>query len=460
MTFVIRDTTIVTGDPARTVLYNAAIAIEDDHIAAVGPSQEVCMAFPDAEALDGRGKVVFPGLVNCHAHLVLTHGRGLLDDFGFPARLRFPVSLRGFLSSQEEVEAIALLGAVESIRSGATTIVEISSRVATYAPALARTGLRWVLAENICDVVDEMAWYGGVYQYSPDKMEAALQASVDLLEKWHGKERGRVTCFLAPWAPEMCSPNLLRRVREIAETYNTGYTIHLAQSTLEVEVVKNIRGVRPAHYLFHHDFLGPRLVAAHCRYLDDTEVSLMGATRSGVSHNAAIAARRGVLAPISKLQAAGCHVGLGSDNFTHDMVEVLRLALWGARMERRDEVNPQPEDALEWGTGGASRVLGMEKAIGSLEVGKKADLFIVDSKRSHLVPTLRIVSAFVHNGHPSDIEAVMVNGRWLMKGGKVLTVDESEVVARAEEVAHRAWKRALERFPSVPFPIRLPPGPL
>lgn len=459
MSVVLRDTTVVTGDPGRRVLYNAAIAIEDDHIAALGPSPEITRAYPQAEVVDCRGKVVFPGLINCHAHLVLTLGRGILDDFGFPSRLRFPIGIRAFLSS-EEVEALALLGAVESIRSGATTVVEISSGVATYAPALVRTGLRWVLAENISDVVDEQAWYSGVYAYSPAKREAALQASTDLLEKWHGKADGRVTCFLAPWAPELCSPELLRRVLEIAESYNTGYTIHLAQSTLEVDAVQRLWGMRPAQYLFHHHFLGPKLVAAHCRYLDDAEVALMGATRSGVSHNAAMAARRGVLPPLGKLLAAGCSVGLGSDNLTQDMVEVLRMALWGARIERRDEVYPQPEDVLEWATRGAARVLGMEGHIGSLEVGKKADLFVVQAKRPHLVPTLRIVSAFVHNGQASDIEAVMVDGRWLMKDGKILTVNEEEVIARAEEIAHRAWKRARERYPTVPFPIPLPPGPL
>ena len=149
---------------------------------------------------------------------------------------------------------------------------------------------------------------------------------------------------------------------------------------------------------------------------------------------------------------------MGSDNMAEDMVEVMRAGLFLERVRRNDEVYPQPEDVLEWATMGGAKALGMADSAGSLEVGRKADLFVVDLLRPHLVPTLRVVSAFVHNGQPADITAVMVDGRWVMRDGKVLTIDEADVVRRAEAAGHAVWRRLLERYPNVPFPIAIPPS--
>ena len=456
MTTIIANTTVVTGDPGRAVWRDAAIAVSEDRIVAVGPSGEVQRAYPDAEVVDGRGKAVFPGLINCHTHLLATGDRGILEDFGFPTRLTFPVSARSLLS-REERQTLALLGALESIRSGVTCLLEISSDVAEYAPDLATTGLRLVLAENINDA-DEAHARQGDYRFDDARADAGLQRSADLVESWHGKEQGRVKCFLAPHAPETCSPDLLRRSRELAERYGVGYTIHLSQSRQEIEAVMRVRGVSPTHYLFANDFLGPELLVAHCRYVNAAEIALLGQHGVRVSNNAAIAARRGAAAPALELQAAGCVIGMGSDNMAEDMVEVMRAGLFLERVRRNDEVYPQPEDVLEWATAGGAKALGMADSAGSLEVGRKADLFVVDLLRPHLVPTLRVVSAFVHNGQPADITAVMVDGRWVMRDGKVLTIDEADVVRRAEAAGHAVWRRLLERYPNVPFPIAIPPS--
>ena len=455
MTTVIANTTIVTGDAGRTVLHDAGIAVSEGRIAAVGPTAEVARSHPDAEVVDGRGKAVFPGLVNCHTHLLATGDRGILEDFGFPTRLTFPVSARSLLNAEER-QTLALLGALESIRSGATCLLEISSDVAGYAPDLAATGLRLALAENINDV-DEAQAREGVYHFDAAKADAGLQRSADLVESWHGRQQGRVSCFLAPHAPETCSPDLLRRSREMAEGYGVGYTIHLSQSSQEIEAVMRVRGVSPTHYLFANDFLGPNLLAAHCRYVNPAEIALLGQCGVKVANNAAIAARRGAAAPVRELQGAGCAIGMGSDNMAEDMVEVMRAGLFLERVRRNDEVYPQPEDVLEWATSGGAKALGMSESIGSLEAGKKADLFVVDLLRPHLVPSLRVVSAFVHNGQPGDITSVMVDGDWVMRDGKVLTIDEDDVVRRAEAVGHAVWRRLLERYPNVPFPVAIPP---
>ena len=148
---------------------------------------------------------------------------------------------------------------------------------------------------------------------------------------------------------------------------------------------------------------------------------------------------------------------MGTDNMAHDMLESMRTGLFVERISRQDGERPWPEDVLEWGTRNGATALGLGTDVGSLEVGKKADLIVLDARRPHLVPALRIVSGWIHNGQASDVESVMVDGRWLMRDHKVLTIDEADVVTRAEEIGRRVWRQLVERYPNVPFPIKLPP---
>ena len=458
MTNVIKNATIVTGDNARTILYDSAIAIDGDRIVGIGRTPEVMTAYPDAEQIEGTGKALFPGLVNCHTHLLASNDRGILEDWGFPTTLKFPATARSLLS-QEERQLMATLAVLEAIRSGTTTLLEVQAEVSDYAEYLEKTGLRFVLADTVNDI-DASAGSAGSSSAQGARGERGLQRCADLIESWHGKGDGRISCFVAPHAPETVSPGLLRQSREMAERYDVGYTIHLSQSPNEIESVMRARGVPPTHYLFSNDFLGPRLVLAHCRYVNPSEIALLGQAGCGVSNNAAIAARRGAAAPVKELLAAGCGMGMGTDNMAEDMVEVMRAGLFLERVRRNDQMDPQPEDMLEWASRGGAKILGLGQETGSLEVGKKADLFMINMMRPHLVPTLRIVSGFVHNGQPSDVQSVMVDGRWLMRDGKVLTIDEDDIVRRAEQTGHHVWQRLLKKYPNVPFSVALPPGPI
>jgi cytosine/adenosine deaminase-related metal-dependent hydrolase len=452
MPTVIRNTTIVTGDAVRTIHHDATLVIDGDRIAALDPTNRAAVP-AGADVVDGRGKALFPGLSNCHTHLHLTHSRGIQEDFGFPSTLRFPATVAGLMSKEEQA-VFAALGAVEAIRSGTTGLIEIGFDVPDYAAAIVPSGLRLVLAQSASDVVADAVATSAMF--SPARADASLQRVADLVERWHGAEGGRVTCCVAAHAPEACSPELLRAARALAEARGVRYTIHLNQSRWEVEQVMRRRGVRPTEYLFQSDFLGPDLIAAHCRFMAPSEVALLGQSRAFVSHNAAMAARRASSPPIQALAASGCTIAMGSDNMAEDMVEVMRTGLFTERVARQDAQSPQPEDVLEWAARNGARALGHGEIAGSLEVGRKADLFVVDARRPNLVPAVRIVSAFVHNGHPGDVEAVMVDGRWLMRDRRVLTLDEADIVERAEAIGQRAWRELVEKYPDVPFPIRLP----
>src|SRR5262249_18773446 len=253
--------------------------------------------------------------------------------------------------------------------------------------------------------------------------------------------RGRIRVFPAAGLAETSSPELLKAVREFAEQHDLGYTIHLSQSRAEVDFMVRHHGVRPPAFLDRHGFLGPRLFAAHCRYVADGDIALLGRSRTIVSHQAAMAANRGVIPPIAKLRAAGSPIANGTDNNTNDLFEVMRVALLTERISRDDPfpgVRPQPEDMLEDATLGGARAV-RQPAAGSLEVGKKADLLVVDTRRAHLVPAGRIVSAWIHNGQPADIESVMIDGQFVMRNRRMLTVDEEALVAEADKVGRRIW---------------------
>ena len=219
-------------------------------------------------------------------------------------------------------------------------------------------------------------------------------------------------------------------------------------------------GVRPTHYLDQHGFLGPRLFAAHARYVNDSEVALLGKSGTIISHQAGMAANRGVSPPIPALRSAGCPIALGTDNNTNDVFEVMRIALLTERIRRNrdgDEVpglQPQPEDILADTTQGGARAVQQSDQLGTLEVGKKADLLIIDTQKPHLVPAGRILSAVIHSGHPEDIESVMIDGKFVMRDREVLTMNEDKIIEEANAVSRRVWNKVLEAGP-VPVP-RLP----
>ncbi len=458
MTIVFTQTTVVMADPGQTVLHNVALAVDGDKIAAMGPTEALLHAYPEAETYDGRGKALFPGLINCHAHLTATLNRGITEDFGFPPDLHLPAQAQSLLSA-EDVTVMALLGALESIKSGTTTLVENAAGIGGYAAALAQTGLRWVLAESGRDAVVPPGWRPGedVHEFSPALREEVMQRIHDLFATWHGARDGLITVFPAAALAEASSPELLHAVREFAMQHDLGYTIHLAQSRLEIESMMRLRGVRPTFFLHTHDFLGPRLFAAHCRYVDASEIALLGNTRTIITHQAAMAANRAVIPPIPALRAAGCPIAMGTDNNTQDMLEAMRMGLVTERIMRDNSSQPQPEDVLQETTRGGAQALRQSEAIGSLEVGKKADLLVVDTQRAHLVPTMRIVSSWIHNGQPGDIEAVMVDGTFLMRDRKVLTMDEDTIIKEADKIGRRVWNQLLERYPTAPFPTRVAP---
>ena len=454
---VFRNTTVVNADLVQD---DVALAVVGGTIAAIGPTDAILKAYPNADVYDGRNKALFPGLINCHAHLTATLQRGFNEDFGFPNSAKLAVQ-PGSLLQGEEASLMTVVGALEAIRTGTTTFVENAAGIGRYAGALSKTGLRWVFAESIRDsdnvpgpLSPEGLAKGEAPRFSAKLRDEGMQRINDLFSAWHGKNQGRISVFPAAALTETSSPELLKAVRAFAEKYDLGYTIHLNQSIAEYQFMEKFHGLRPAAFLDQHGFLGPRLFAAHARYVDDSEIALLGKTRTIISHQANMAANRGVIPPIPALREAGCPIALGTDNNTNDVFEVMRIALLTERIRRNDAfpgVRPQPEDILADATDGGARAVNQQQSIGSLEVGKKADLFVLDTLKPYLVPAGRLVSAVIHGGHPSDIESVMVDGEFIMRNNKVLTMDEGAILREADAVGKRIWKKvgpvAVPRLP-------------
>lgn len=452
-TVVFADTTVVNADAVQR---DVALAVDGERIVAIGPTGQVRKTYPDAEVYDGRGKALLPGLINCHAHLAATLARGFNEDFGFPNSARLAIQPASLLQG-EEATLMVTVGALEAIRTGTTTLVENSGGIGRHAAALAQTGLRCVFAESVRDsenVAGPMSPPGLAKserpRFSPKLRDEGLQRIDDLFSRWHGANQGRISVFPAAALAETSSPELLRAIRAFAEKHDLGYTIHLSQSRAEVDFMVRHHGVRPPAFLDQHGFLGPQLFAAHCRYVDAGDIALLGRSGTIVSHQAAMAANRGVIPPIPALRAAGCPIANGTDNNTNDLFEVMRVALLTERIRREDAnpgVQPQPEDILADATQGGARAVRQADALGVLAVGRKADLLVVDTRRAHLVPAGRILSAWIHNGQPSDIESVMVDGQFIMRDRKVLTMDEERIVAEADKVGRRIWDQVQAASP-------------
>ena len=462
MATIIHNTAIATVDDRDAILYNSAIAIEGNRIAAIGSNTEIFARFAGAERIDGSGRLVMPGFANVHTHLTMTLARGVFEDLSPPHKPPFsgglsPIPLPKL--TPEEQQVFALLGALEGIRSGTTLTLEDGATTPDYAGALADTGLRLMLGVRAWDRTGTEIGDPAPYQLDRAMGQRHLKKIEDAFKQWNGTADGRLRVAVSTWAPDMCSPEFLQELSALQKRLDTWATIHLNQIWGEVAAVQAHRNRLPTEYLADLGFLNERLICAHCRCMDPREEKLLGQARATVSFNSAIAARRGLSPRISDLEGYGCTIAMGSDNMAEDMVEVMRTGLFMERVRRENGREPTPERALRWATRNGYRALGVPDG-GWLAPGNKADLIVIDLQRAHLVPVLRVVSDFVHNGQARDVQSVMVDGKWLMKDGKVLVLDEEKLLADAQQIARTAWARQFRTLAGTKPPEGFDPAAL
>lgn len=461
MTTLITHATIVTGDEAGTIHHDGAIAIEGRRIAAIGPTAEIVAKYPKAEVVDGTGRAVFPGFANIHTHFVMTLARGVFEDLSPPHEPPFcgglsPIPLPAL--SPEEQAVMCQLGALEAIRSGTTAVLEDAAQIENYAQEMVDTGLRMVLAERSWDRIGTSIGDPSDFVRDAKVGKAGIERTRRLHAKWDGSGEGRIRIGVSAWAPDMCSTELLQELRALQKELDTVCTIHLNQIWGEVAAVQAHHNMLPSEYLESIGFLHDRMVAAHCRCMEDVEEKILGKHRVNVAFNSAIAARRGLSPRVCEMEQAGCNVGMGTDNMAEDMVEVMRTGLFMERIRRQDGRSPTPEEALRWATRNGYQAMGVKDG-GWLAPGNLADLIMFRTDRAHLVPFLRAVSVFVHQGQARDVEDVMVDGKWVMRDGRILTMDEARILREADEVSNRAWARLFAEKPEIEVPEGFRPLP-
>ncbi|MBY0336647.1 MAG: amidohydrolase family protein [Acetobacteraceae bacterium] len=452
MDLLITDAVIVTPDG---ILDRSAIAVTGDRIAAIGSNHDLAQRFPRHERMDGRSLAVLPGLVNAHTHTALTILRGTVEDWDGNAVYGYmsPVS---YEMSGEERAVMVQLGCLEAIRSGCTTLVEPFRHIPSFGHAMAATGLRLWMSENAADINTLRIRQG---DYAEDRAfgQVFLDRTVQMIEMFHGTHGGRVQCQVAAHAPDNCSPWILRQLMDLSAKHGLTRTVHLAQSIEEIRAVRAMRDATPAEYLDREGFLGPDLVGAHWTFCSPSDVELLASRGVQMAHCPANSSRRGPhKAPIGLIRDAGVNIALGTDNMTEDMFQAMKIGQiihrGGRGRAKEDGVSPQPEDTFRMATINGARSVGAAAEIGTLEVGKKADLTILDLRTPSLRPIIRLLASVVHYGHPAAVHSVMVDGRFLMRDRRVLSLDEEFLVDEAQRVAKRVWERMLAKNPDIPPP--------
>lgn len=419
---------IVTMNATREVIEDGAIIIRDSRIVAIG-SSSIAKDYSAAKTIDAGGDLVFPGLINTHTHASMTVFRGLGDDV--PDRLRrFIFPLEKNLIDRELVYWGALHGFVEMIEGGVTTAVDMYYFEDEVARAAKLVGIRGVLGQSILNfpTPDSPVPYGGL-AYA--KKFAADWANDPL-----------ITPALAPHAPYSLDAEHLRLVAKASAELNLPILMHVAEMTDEISTLRRERNQTPVEYLDSLGLLTPRLVAAHCIFVTDSDIALLKARDVGIAHNmvANIKSAKGV-APGLKMHDDGLRIGLGTDGpmsgNTLDLIGQLGYVAKLHKLDRKDRNVMPALKVVEMATLGGARALHREKDLGSLEPGKLADLIILDHNSTALVPLYDVYSTLVYAASPRDVRTTVIHGRVVMEDRKILTLNPQEVREKMRSIARR-----------------------
>src|SRR6184192_3067951 len=425
---IIAGGTVITMDGARTIYDDGAVVVRGDTIVAVGPRAEVEAKYASSQTIDARGKLVLPGFVNGHTHVPMTLLRGLRDDAPLDEWLQkyiFPAEAKNV--TEDFVRWGTRLAAAEQIRGGITTFADMYYFEDVIAEETKAAGMRAVLGETVIDFP------------APDNKnnETMLEYAEKFLKRWQGDPL--IHTAVAPHAIYTCSQKTLQDSAALARKYRARILIHVAEMKKELDDSRAQNGTTPVQYLDKLCILGPDMVAAHCIFVDQTDRRILAQRQVGCVHNPSsnMMLASGV-APVIEERAAGVAVGLGTDgpagsNNDLDLMEEMDLA---AKLQKITKMDPRALSAkavVDMATIEGARALHMDKEIGSLEAGKKADLILIGQDAPNAVPMYDVYAQLAYALKGSDVETVIIGGRVVMRDKKLLTVDEAAVIAKARE---------------------------
>jgi 5-methylthioadenosine/S-adenosylhomocysteine deaminase len=420
--------TIVTMDGERRVIENGEVAVSGDSIIGVGPAPLFPKGVIAKQRIDARGKLLLPGFINGHTHAPMTLFRGLHDDVTLDDWLRkyiFPAEAKNV--TEEFVRWGTRLAAAEQIRSGVTTFADMYYFEDAVAEETKAAGLRGVLGETFID-----------FPAPDNKTEAEMLAYTEkFLQRWQGDPL--IHAAPAPHSIYTCSRKTLQDAAALARKYQAPILIHVAEMKKELDDSRQQNGTTPVQYLEKIGVLGPDVVAAHCIFVDEADRKILADRKVGCVHNPSsnMMLASGV-SPVPEMRVAGVAVGLGTDgpagsNNDLDLMEEIDLAAKLAKITKMDPLALNAKAVVEMATIDGARALHMEKEIGSLERGKKADLILIGLDAPNAVPMYDVYAQIAYALKASDVETVVIGGRMVMRDRKLLTVDERAAVAKARE---------------------------
>lgn len=423
---------IVSMDIDDSVYRNGAIAIDQGVIIAIGAADEIATRYTSENRLQGDNRVVMPGLVNGHSHAAMTLLRGVAEDLAlvdwlnkyiFPAEVRFV--------DADFVRIGTELACWEMIRGGTTTFVDMYYYPDSIAEVVESCGMRAMISATVID------------QTSPDADSAAdsLAKGEAFIKRWQGRN-SRISPMLGPHATYTLDATQLRAVRDTAIALNVPIAIHLSESPFEVEYAQQTYGMSSIELLDSLDFFDAPTVGAHVVWPLEKEIPMLVENSVGVIHNPTSNMKTAAgISPVTELLQAGVKVGLGTDgaasNNDLDMWEEIRLA---AFLQKVHHMNPQVMPArtvLNMATQGGADAIGLGHTIGSLVVGKRADIIQLAFDDVHFVPTYDVIAHLVYVADEQDVASVVVDGKVLMRDKEILTIDTRRVKTEAQELAAR-----------------------
>lgn len=438
----IRDVTVLTLDEERRIITDGCLIIRDDRIVSLGKQKNLSAEYAKSEMkIEGRGMVVMPGLVNAHTHTFQSLLRGLaegMDLLGFLKNLIYPVTR---VITEEHIRIGATLSVLAAIKSGTTCLIDNhsanTSQMATGAIAqvFKTSGIRGMVARGFRLPTQRAIDWGvpeHVFQYD---LATELKITRDLIESWKDKENGRVKICPAPLTLFLSTKEDLQAAKDLADEYNVPLHIHVAETQSEVEATLEDHGVREVELLAEIGVLDERCHIVHGVWLNEHELDLVAEANAHIIHNPVSNMVLGSgIAPVPEMLAREISVALGSDgigNFNHDMFSVMKIVPLLQRVHHRDPQLISADKVLEMATSGGARALGLEKEIGSLEEGKKADLLLIDLESPHLVPTYDIPATLVFGANGADVDTVIVDGKVIMQNRRLNTLNEESVLLEA-----------------------------
>lgn len=446
--------TLVTMDPERRIITDAALVVDGDSIVAVGKSDAVRAERPDEAVRDLRGWLVLPGLVDGHVHLPQAMLRGSADEVPLWVWLAERIFVLEGNYTPGDVQASTRLALVEMIKAGTTAFLEtlILGRhdLSSLVDVIAESGVRAVLPRAITDgggYLDESPLHPGLDEPYAEAIEDALAVAKQVA----GSEHVRI--WLGPRSTGGCSEGLLRELVALGRREGLGLCQHYAMTDRERRWIRERYGTGQVEFLERLEMIGEDVVLAHCCALDADDVERLRGTGTSIVHCPTGPAKMGSgVTPVRALLDAGVNVSLGTDaaaaNNGADLIRDLKWVAYLQKLLARDPTVVTAEQVLEMATIGGARALGLGELTGSLEVGKRADFIVVRTDGPEWVPTLNPVANFVYSTTGADVDTVVVGGKVLMEGRSLTTLDEERVLADARHAVADLYRRTGVATPS------------